>query len=151
MTTVGRNVAWLAMLGVLMPIAGAEARASKDLIAVQALKDKCYNKGPNGTRTEVKCPDVIVAKPNSSASQPGTRPGNQPVARPGNRLSQVAVQSRLSTRVATARRTPPRGATLTGRVPISKGTYNCYNENPPNSGHFDRVTCPDEIVLDTND
>ncbi|MEL7173805.1 MAG: hypothetical protein AAFV96_04935 [Pseudomonadota bacterium] len=116
------------------PVEGRTA-AQGNLIAVQALKDKCYNKGADGTRVEVKCPDVIVAKPSSSSS---TRP------------STVQRNATLAAQVAQAKRRPARASALKGRVPISKGTYNCYNENPPNSGHFDRVTCPDEIVLDTN-
>lgn len=133
------TLAGLAALSAALPASGEGRNAvGGGLIAVQALKDKCYNTGPNGTRTEVKCPDVIVAKPNSGSSS-GATP---------SRARRDAV---IAARLASARRSPAASARFQGRVPIRKGTYTCYNENPPNSGHFDVVTCPDEIVLDTND
>lgn len=101
------------------------------LVAVNLQKDKCYDKKPDGTVVEVKCPDVIVAKPKPSSS--GTRLTPQMIARkararefvPRSQINQIGVQ-----------------------VSLSGGTYNCYNENPP--GHFTPVRCPDIIVLETD-
>lgn len=91
--------------------------------------DKCYNKDSD-TLVEVPCPDVIVAKPDDGGEQ-STRQIAALVARgdfvPRTRIADLGTQ-----------------------VPVAAGTYNCYNEDPPNSGNFVRVQCPDVIVIETN-
>jgi len=92
--------------------------------------DKCYNKDSD-TLVEVPCPDVIVAKPDDGGDQ-STRQIAGLIAR-----GEVIPRTRV--------------ADLGTQVPIAEGTYNCYNEDPPNSGNFVRVQCPDVIVIETND
>lgn len=101
------------------------------LVAVNQKEDKCFNKGAGGKPVEVKCPDVIVAKPKPSSGE--AEPTAELIARkararefvPRNQIKKVGVE-----------------------VSISGGTYNCYNEDPPNSGSFKRVVCPDIVVLE---
>ncbi|MCW5696774.1 MAG: hypothetical protein KIS96_08575 [Bauldia sp.] len=94
--------------------------------------DKCYNIDANGNKVEVRCPDVIVAKPDSNQQQ---------------RSEDIAA---LVSRGQVVSPAAVRGL-ATAEVPVDKGTYNCYNERPPNSGNFEPVTCPDIIVITTND
>jgi hypothetical protein len=105
-----------------------------ELIAVNKQKDKCFNKGPDGKLVEVKCPDVIVAVPKkpSGASEP------------------IESTEKLVARKARTKEFVPRGQIkgLGAQVALGGGAYNCYKEDPPNSGNFKRVKCPDVIVLE---
>lgn len=100
------------------------------LVAINVLKDKCYNKKPDGTLVKVKCPDVIVAKPSRSSGK--TKPPTKMIARLA-RTKRFAYRKKLN---------------KLGTVSLEGGTYNCYKEGPP--GKFTRITCPDVIVLETN-
>lgn len=99
------------------------------LVAVNTQKDKCFNKGPDGKLVEVKCPDVIVAKPTPSSAEADTTAGM--VARKA-RAKEFVPRSQINK--------------LGVKVSIGGGSYNCYEEDPP--GHFTRVVCPDVIVLE---
>ncbi len=100
------------------------------LIAVNTLKDTCYNIDANGKKVKVKCPDVIVAKPNSSSR---------------NTLPTV----RMVTKKARAKKFVPRRLIKRLGINVSlAGSYVCYKEDYP--GHFITVKCPDIIILDTN-
>ena len=100
------------------------------LLNMNPQQDKCYNKDSD-TLVEVPCPDVIVAKPDNNAVQPAAE------------IAALVARQQFVPRAQVM--------ALGAEVPVSEGSYNCYNEDPPNSGNFVRVTCPDIIVIDTTD
>jgi hypothetical protein len=110
-------------------------------VNIQPLKDKCYNRKPDGSLEQVKCPDVIVAKPSPSA---GAAAGPQVLSFSATPTSRQLREAKTRGKVIPARRLPP----VNGVLPVDQGTTNRYGEDPPNSGNFRRVTCPDIIVIE---
>ncbi len=101
------------------------------LVAVNIQKDKCFNKKPDGTLSEVKCPDTIVANPKPSSGRAG-------------------LTTQMVVRKARAKQFVPRQQINKLGVPVALGggAYNCYREGP--IGYFTRIRCPDVIVLEPN-